>query len=51
MKYEYIKLEDSEAKAYNLDDINELGKEGWRVVWTNFNAERFETTLLERELK
>ena len=50
-KYEYMKLEDGITKNYDIDDLNELGKKGWRVVWMNISDVGSETTLLERELE
>ena len=50
-KYEYMKLQDNLTERYDIDDLNELGKKGWRVVWMNSSDVGLETTLLERELK
>lgn len=47
-KYEYKVLEDTEVYNYCMEDINALGSEGWRVVWTIVSDNGNERTLFER---
>ena len=49
-RYEYKLLEDSPSKFYGIDDYNEFGKEGWKVVYTNIGKGNYQSTLLEREI-
>lgn len=49
-KYEYKILRDSAVVSYSVEDINELGKKGWRVIQTIVSDGSYQTTILEREL-
>jgi len=48
-QYEYKLLKDTDG-YYDINDVNKLGKEGWRVVWTQITDSGHEKTLFEREL-
>ena len=50
-RYEYKLLEDCATKSYGLKDINELAKDGWRVVYTILTDGYYEKTLMEREIE
>lgn len=48
-KYEYKVLQDIYGEeSFNLNDINELGKNGWRIMTWKTDDSGYETVLLER---
>lgn len=47
-KYEYRMLEETAVKRLTLDDLNELGEQGWRVVSWMIPDGGYECVLLER---
>ena len=48
--YEYTVLEEAETRSFTLDDVNHLGKQGWRVIQWKINSSGLESVLFEREL-
>ncbi len=49
-QYEYKMLSDTDTYSYSIDDVNELGKQGWRVIYIDTPDYGHERTLLEREI-
>jgi hypothetical protein len=48
-KYEYKLLRDVDTYAWDLEDLNDLGQQGWRVVsWEQSDSGK-ESVLLEKE--
>lgn len=49
MTYEYMKLEDTDVYSFSLEDVNHLGRKGWRVISWLYSDTGYEAVLLERE--